>query len=119
MLVIDDEENYCNAIERCLGLEGYKVFFYNDGYKAIEKIKELEPIDLYIIDNGLKGIKGSEVAKTIKTINPKAKILGISGFTESKIKGLMGKSVDDVLSKPFHNDEELISKVNKLLGIST
>jgi len=49
----------------------------SDGLEAVEKASELQP-DLIILDIGLPGLNGIEVARRIREQNPKSKILFVS-----------------------------------------
>ena len=49
----------------------------SDGLEAVQKICELQP-DLIILDIGLPGLNGIEVARRVREQNPKSKILFVS-----------------------------------------
>jgi len=49
----------------------------SDGLEAVEKVSELQP-DLIILDIGLPGLNGIDVARRVREQNPKAKILFLS-----------------------------------------
>ena len=49
----------------------------SDGLEAVQRARELEP-DLILLDVGLPGINGIEVARRIRELSPRTKILFVS-----------------------------------------
>lgn len=60
ILVVDDEEIMRSSLSDWLKEDGYYVQAVEDGYKAIEKVKE-EEWDLAVVDLKMPNIDGLEV----------------------------------------------------------
>src|SRR5262249_55967010 len=79
ILVVDDFEPFrrfvCPILEWDAGLR--IVGEASDGLKAVQKIQELQP-DLILLDIGLPGLNGMEVARRASKVAPNARILFVS-----------------------------------------
>ena len=56
----------------------------SDGLEAVQKAEELQP-DLILLDIGLPGLNGIEVARRIRTLSPGSKILFVSQESSSDL----------------------------------
>ena len=63
----------------------------SDGLEAVQKAEELQP-DLILLDIGLPSLNGIEVARQIRKLSPKSKILFVS----------QESSADDSAGSPWH-----------------
>ncbi|HKF01794.1 MAG TPA: response regulator transcription factor [Candidatus Sulfotelmatobacter sp.] len=79
VLVVDDFEPWCRVICSMLQklAELQIVGEVSDGLEAVQRARELEP-DLILLDVGLPGINGIEVARRIRELSPRTKILFVS-----------------------------------------
>jgi len=105
ILVIDDEERMCWALERALSHEGYQVFTATRGLQGIEMTLETEPSTV-ILDLKMPDIDGIEVLKRLKSINPNIPVIMITahGTIETAIEA-MKIGATDYITKPFKLDE--------------
>ena len=75
VLVVDDFEQWrqfmCTALS---GIPNVILQEASDGLEAIEKVQEVRP-DLVVLDIGLPGLNGIEVAKAIRKLSPESKII--------------------------------------------
>jgi DNA-binding NarL/FixJ family response regulator len=55
-----------------------------DGLEAVQKTRELQP-DLVLLDIGLPSLNGIEVARRIREVSPKSKILFVSENSDRDI----------------------------------
>jgi DNA-binding response OmpR family regulator len=101
VLVVEDEQKMADMIKRGLEEEGMEVEVAEDGTAGLAAAKA-EGIDLIILDIGLPGIDGFEVARELRTSGSKTPILVLTAHdtTEMKVKGL-DSGADDYLTKPF------------------
>jgi DNA-binding response OmpR family regulator len=101
VLVIEDEQKMADMIRRGLEEEGMEVDVAEDGDKGLVAAKG-EGIDLIILDIGLPGIDGLEVARELRASGSKTPILVLTAHdtTEMKVKGL-DSGADDYITKPF------------------
>src|SRR6476620_1047768 len=114
ILLVEDEENFHEALRLNLELEGYSVSSAYDGSQAIKSIEQ-EYFDLIILDIMLPEVDGITVIETIRVQNNEIPILILSAKNSSadRVLGLK-KGADDYLTKPF-NLEELLLRVHKLI----
>ncbi len=114
-MLVEDEENLHEALKLNLELEGYDVTSAFDGATALKAVQG-EFFDLIILDVMLPEMDGIHVTETIRISNNEVPILILSAKNSSadRVLGLK-KGADDYLTKPF-NLEELLLRVNKLIG---
>lgn len=69
------------------------VFDTTDGYQLFNYLEEknVEPIDILLLDLKMKTIDGLEVLKKVKTFNPKLKVIVISSHYQDSSIGFMTK----------------------------
>ncbi|KGK91937.1 Fis family transcriptional regulator [Desulfosporosinus sp. HMP52] len=117
ILVIDDEERMCWALERALSHEGYQVVTATRGLQGIELALETEPSTV-ILDLKMPDIDGLEVLKRLKGINPNMPVIMITahGTIETAIEA-MKIGATDYITKPFKLDELKI-QVKQALHLS-
>lgn len=117
ILVVEDDKNLVNSLEKGLTEEGFVVQVATDGFEARD-IALSEEWDLFIFDMMLPGLTGIQLCELIrfKKINTPILMLSALSETEDKIKAL-DIGADDYLTKPFHF-QELISRVKALNRIS-
>lgn len=117
LLLVEDEADIADLVKLNLESEGYKVIAVKDGLQALQRFKE-ENFDLVIMDVMLPHVDGITVTENIRLTNTEIPILFLSARnnTQDRILGLK-KGGDDYLTKPF-NLEELLLRVQKLLGRS-
>ena len=65
ILVVDDDEDNRNSLKALLELYGYHVMAVMDGHAALTTLQQWRA-DLAIIDLGLPGMNGCEVARHIR-----------------------------------------------------
>jgi len=114
ILLVEDEQNFHEALKLNLELEGYSVSSAFDGTQALKAVEQ-EYFDLIILDVMLPEIDGIAITETIRVQNNEVPILILSAKSASadRVLGLK-KGADDYLTKPF-NLEELLLRVEKLI----
>src|SRR6201981_3621715 len=65
VLVVEDDEDIAQALQRSLRMEGYEVRSAADGEAALEQGRAFAP-DLVILDLGLPKVDGLEVARSLR-----------------------------------------------------
>lgn len=112
-LVVDDDVTVLRSIERTLkeNLSNREVFTALDGNTALLIARQLgSRLELLITDQQLGSIKGTDLARHIKYLYPKVKVLILTGYQDSDtLEGF------DVLGKPVGNNE-LVSFVQAKIG---
>ena len=108
ILVVDDEKDICWALENALGDEGYRITQVHRGEDAIREVKQ-RAFDVAIVDVKLPGMSGIEVARLIGQLDPRLKILMISGYHYEEDQpiqeGIRQRMYRAFISKPFELDE--------------
>ncbi len=113
VLVVEDDEDIAQALQRSLRMEGYDVRTAIDGQAALEQGRAFAP-DLVILDLGLPQIDGIDVAKTLRESDDvPILILTARDALESRVEGL-DAGADDYLVKPFER-QELLARMRALL----
>jgi len=112
LLIVDDEEQFAEALSARLSMRNYEVMTSLTGEDAIEKIKNYN-FDVVILDVRLPGIEGTEVMREIKNLKPLTEIIMLTGHgtVEMAIEG-MKLGAFDFLMKPCET-EDLTEKINK------
>ena len=113
VLVVEDDAEIAQAVQRSLRLEGYEVRVAPDGEKALADARSYVP-DLVLLDLGLPGVDGLDVAKQMRS-DGDVPILMLTArdAVESRVEGL-DSGADDYLVKPFDR-QELLARIRALL----
>lgn len=113
-LIVDDEPNMVRAIERVLKSIGFETFTAQDAFEASVWLEQISPT-LITLDIMMPDLRGDQMLEMIQAMDNLAqtRILAISGVSRLQLNPLLHHGVDDVLQKPFSN-EELIKKVQDL-----
>jgi len=114
VLVVEDDDAIAQVLQRSLRMEGYEVRIAGDGQTALDAVHGFLP-DLVILDLGLPGMDGIEVAKRLRTSDDDVPILVLTArdAVESRVEGL-DSGADDYLVKPFER-QELLARLRALL----
>ena len=113
ILVIEDEINIAEALERGLIYEGYRVDVAYDGQRGLTIARD-NPPDLVILDWMLPGIDGLEVCKRLRSASDMPILmLTAKDAVPDRVTGL-DAGADDYLVKPFAFDE-LLARIRALL----
>jgi DNA-binding response OmpR family regulator len=114
VLVVEDDDAIAQVLQRSLRMEGYEVRIAGDGTTALHEAHGFLP-DLLILDLGLPGIDGVEVAKALRQTGDDVPILVLTARdgVEARVEGL-DAGADDYLVKPFER-QELLARLRALL----
>jgi CheY-like chemotaxis protein len=84
VLIVDDNADMVNLLSILVKLEGHETEVAYDATEALRKAEVFKP-DLALLDIGLPGISGYELAKTLRA-NPQlrqARLVAVTGFGEA------------------------------------
>ena len=117
ILVVDDEQMFCDLLRAVLGRHGHEVITVMSGADALEQFTRHRP-HMTLLDLIMPGMNGIEVLKQIRAVDPKASVimltgggtdeledrareLGVTDFLRKglSLKSLMG-ALDRVLAQP-------------------
>ena len=112
ILIIDDEKNYLLVLQTLLEDEGYTVTALNDPETALAFLSESE-VDVVVTDMKMPKVSGREVLQQVKKNWPHIPVLIMTAFgsIESAVEA-MKYGAFDYITKPFSNDELLLSVHN-------
>jgi len=117
ILIIDDEKNYLLILEAILEEEGYTVTALGDPVMAMTYLEESE-VDVVITDMKMPGMTGQEVLESVRRHHPHIPVMIMTAFgTIDRAVEAMKSGSFDYITKPFSNDEILLS-VRKALKLS-
>ncbi len=115
ILLVEDDAMIRYGLALELENQGMKIIQAGNYREAIEAAeKQDEPINLLITDMVLTDKDGSETAKGVLERHPNARILYISGYSESHIEKRSFNSSAGFLQKPF-SVETLTAKIKEML----
>jgi two-component system response regulator HydG len=104
ILVVDDNEEFCQNMTDILELRGYKVTTAYDGLKALELVKQDDFI-LVLMDIKLPVMDGVATFKNIKEIVPNTPVVMITAcVVEDLIREALREGAFGVLKKPLDLD---------------
>lgn len=99
ILIVDDDPDVRQIMSGVLSDFGYQVREASDGASALDILKNNRP-DLMVIDFGMPGLSGAEVAASARAVDQSLRILFVSGYSDtSAIEKAVGKIA--LLRKPF------------------
>ena len=114
LLVVDDDPVTRARLEAYFANEGYEVLAASNG-EDMWRILHSEPIDVVLLDVGLPGKDGLELARELRAHDERLGIILVTGRSDDidKIVGLES-GADDYVTKPF-NSRELLARVKIVL----
>lgn len=116
ILVVDDDEDILELIERHLSNRGYEVLTAYDGEQAISLLDQLM-FDLVITDLKMPKLDGMEVLRKAKEKDPNIEVVILTGHgtMDNVIEALRDGGAFDYLQKPLHNIKQLSFVTKKAL----
>lgn len=115
ILIVDDEPNYLIVLSELLRDEGFEVFTAPGGNDALKIVEEVD-LDMVISDMQMPGMDGMALLAEIKKLDDDLPVLIITAYAEvDKAVQAMQAGAFSYLSKPFSNDELIVS-INKAVS---
>lgn len=115
ILVVDDIKVNFMLLNAMLLRNGYEASWAENGYKAIDIIKEGKAVSAVLMDYNMPGINGLETTEIIKSLRPELKVISHSTYTDSPAFDKSKAPFDDYLPKPI-NCNQLIEVLKKHLN---
>ena len=112
VLLVDDEEEFVQALSERLTMREYDVTTSLRGEDAVEKVRDFN-FDVVVLDVSMPGMNGVETLREVKRLKPLTEVIMLTGHAtvDSAIDGMKLGALD-YLMKPCET-EELITKINK------
>jgi sigma-B regulation protein RsbU (phosphoserine phosphatase) len=104
ILVVDDQPENCDVLQRRLEKEGHSCLSVHDGETALARLAA-EPFDLVLLDIMMPGMDGREVLRRIKTDEKLRHIpvIMISALDQlESVVQCIERGAEDYLPKPFN-----------------
>lgn len=109
VLIVDDEKKICNILTQIIAEDGFEVNSAYSGEEAIQIVDTFTP-GLIIMDQRMPGLNGIDTMSIIKDKYPDMTIIILTahGSIPMAVEAIK-KGAYDYLSKPFDNEELLIT----------
>ncbi len=116
VLLVDDEDVILEVGRVLLEAMGYQVLIAKGGEEAIEVYKKnLDEIDIVVLDMVMPNMGGGEAYDRMKEINPDIKVLLSSGYSiDGEATKILERGCNGFIQKPF-NMAELSAKIREVL----
>ncbi len=115
ILIVEDEPVVLEITRLALERKGCKTIIAKDGAEALSKYeRNKDAVNMVLLDMMMPVMEGDKTIEALRKINPKVKIIAVSGYAkENKYE----KSIEDAhafLMKPYTIDE-LIATIREVL----
>jgi NO-binding membrane sensor protein with MHYT domain/ActR/RegA family two-component response regulator/two-component sensor histidine kinase len=115
VLVIEDSDDARESLQRLLEREGHRVDAATDGASGLAALLALRP-DIALIDIGLPGFDGYEVARRARAAGVRSRLVAISGYGLAEDKKQAAEAgFDTHLTKPA-SIERVLDEVRQAGG---
>jgi len=102
ILVVEDEDGVRSLAVRALEQSGYRVLQARSGTEALSMSTLASELDLLLCDVVMPGHSGFDVAEAYSSLNPRLKVLFMSGYPGEQLaeRGVLPQGAE-LLQKPF------------------
>jgi CheY-like chemotaxis protein len=120
ILFVDDDEYLVDLVGRMLMHLGYEVIALTSSLDALDQIiSGKKEFNLFIVDQVMPGLSGTEFAKEAKRLQPKVPVILFTGFSDmipqEQLKDL---DIQELVAKPIKLSD-LSQAVNRVLRSAT
>ncbi len=117
VLMIDDDEDFCQVVSELLTEHGYSMKCVANPVKALELYtRDKFKFDLVMLDYYMPGLDGGKTCDWLRKLNPDVKVILCSGAEELRLRCLTKEhALDGYMRKPFRVEEALFI-INQVLG---
>ncbi len=109
ILLVEDDPDSAWGLSRLLQLNGYEVEIAADGHAAVAAARKTRP-DVVLLDIGLPGMSGFEVARALREGRPRRdlRLIAVTGYGLEKDRARAREAgFDDHMTKPVDLDQLL------------
>lgn len=112
ILIVDDEPNILNSLERLLEENGYAVFRANSGQNGLAILAHTPEIGVVLSDQRMPHMTGIEFLRQVKTIHSAKIRMILSGYSELQTltQAINEGSIFKFVCKPW-DDEQLLASI--------
>lgn len=102
VLVVDDNADAAQSLSLLLDVLGFETRCALDGPRAIREAGAFGP-DVVLLDIGMPGMDGYEVARALRPVHPAARLIALTGY---------GRDDDRLRSREAGFDDHLLKPVD-------
>ncbi len=114
LLVVEDDDSVRTFATRALESHGYTIVTARSGVEALDRLAESPtPIDLLLTDQRMPRMTGTELARRVHELHPRARVMLMSTHPTGH-DAEVGGATPDFLQKPF-TSAELLRRVRDAL----
>lgn len=107
ILVVDDNEEFCQNVKDILELHDYTVVTARDGFQALLILKQ-SAFDLVLMDLKMPAMDGVETFKVMKEMSPHTSVIMVTAFIGDDLnKEALQAGARGVLGKPLEFEKLL------------
>ena len=114
VIVADDEASVRSVTARALRAMGFEVLEAADGEEAVQRFAEArERVRLVLLDMTMPRMNGEAAFRAIRELDPKAKVVLMSGYAEQDAAEQVGEGLAGFVQKPYElgSLQELVRRV--------
>jgi CheY-like chemotaxis protein len=114
VLVIDDDPLMLEAVSRVLREAGFNVLKSTTGPKGLNMLRYGgAEIRVLVLDYHMPKFDGSDTLAFARKLNPRIKIIGLTGVDARLLPSAFREGVEAVVTKPFDN-QQLVAQLQAL-----
>jgi signal transduction histidine kinase/ActR/RegA family two-component response regulator len=108
VLVVEDDPLVRQVLDEVLRAAGHSPALAEDGTSALARLDPTAPPSLALVDLGLPGMPGLEVATRLHEVHPELPVVLVTGWADRlEPEDLQAARIRRVISKPFRAEEIL------------
>jgi signal transduction histidine kinase/CheY-like chemotaxis protein/putative methionine-R-sulfoxide reductase with GAF domain len=108
ILVVEDEAPVRDVLVDLLRTAGHAVHPAEDGPGGLRLVEQVGPVDVALVDLGLPGMSGWEVAERLRILDPALPVVLITGWGDQLDPAAIERTgVREVIAKPFQGEQVL------------
>lgn len=116
ILLVEDEEINLLFIKRLLSKYSCRLLISENGFHAIEQVKQHPGIDLVLMDIKLPGLGGYDTIRKMIQLKSDIKIAAVTAYSSLEDReACMAAGCIDFIAKPFHS-KELFNLTGRLIN---
>ncbi len=114
VLAIYDDRHYVDLVRVLLEGAGFKILTSTSAIKGLEILRH-NPQDfgVLLLDFNMPVMNGADMLQYVRKLNPRVKVIGLTGVNASGLPQAFSEGVDSLFSKPF-KVPELVSAIRAL-----
>jgi CheY-like chemotaxis protein len=104
VMIVDDDHDLCASLWDLLRERGYRVALAHDDSQAAARLRD-NSFTMVLIDMKLPGADGSQVYRLVRSANPQARTVLITGHRsemDGRVRQMLAEGADAVCYKPFN-----------------